>query len=329
MINMEGLTTRQLSMEGFILKQIAIGPEKKLGSAVVQGCMRITDMSEEEVDRLIKTDLENGVTFFDHADVYSNGACEALFGKVLAKQPGLRDKITLQSKCGIVRGEVNGNKAFDFSKEHLLETVNASLKRLQTDHLDYLLLHRPDALVEPEEVAEAFDELYSEGKVLHFGVSNQNPYHIELLKKTVRQPLEINQLQFSIMATGMVDAGINVNMTVDGATVRDSSILDYCRLNDVTIQAWSPFQYGFFEGVFLDNPKFPELNKKIDEIAAKYGVSNNAIAVAWILRHPAEMQVILGTTNVSRVAKSAKGADVTLTRQEWYDIYQAAGNKLP
>lgn len=311
------------------MKQIAIGPEKKLGSAVVQGCMRITDMSEEEVDRLIKTDLENGVTFFDHADVYSNGACEALFGKVLAKQPGLRDKITLQSKCGIVRGEVNGNKAFDFSKEHLLETVNASLKRLQTDHLDYLLLHRPDALVEPEEVAEAFDELYSEGKVLHFGVSNQNPYHIELLKKTVRQPLEINQLQFSIMATGMVDAGINVNMTVDGATVRDSSILDYCRLNDVTIQAWSPFQYGFFEGVFLDNPKFPELNKKIDEIAAKYGVSNNAIAVAWILRHPAEMQVILGTTNVSRVAKSAKGADVTLTRQEWYDIYQAAGNKLP
>ncbi|EST11426.1 aldo/keto reductase [Sporolactobacillus laevolacticus] len=311
------------------MKQIAIGPEKKLGSAVVQGCMRITDMSEEEVDRLIKTDLENGVTFFDHADVYSNGACEALFGKVLAKQPGLRDKITLQSKCGIVRGEVNGNKAFDFSKEHLLETVNASLKRLQTDHLDYLLLHRPDALVEPEEVAEAFDELYSEGKVLHFGVSNQNPYQIELLKKTVRQPLEINQLQFSIMATGMVDAGINVNMTVDGATVRDSSILDYCRLNDVTIQAWSPFQYGFFEGVFLDNPKFPELNKKIDEIAAKYGVSNNAIAVAWILRHPAEMQVILGTTNVSRVVESAKGADVTLTRQEWYDIYQAAGNKLP
>ncbi|MDF2909536.1 MAG: aldo/keto reductase [Sporolactobacillus laevolacticus] len=329
MINMEGLTTRQFSMEGFILKQIAIGPEKKLGSAVVQGCMRISEMSEEAVDRLIKTDLENGVTFFDHADVYSNGACETLFGKVLAKQPGLRDKITLQSKCGIVRGEVNGNKAFDFSKEHLLETVNASLKRLQTDHLDYLLLHRPDALVEPEEVAEAFDELYSEGKVLHFGVSNQNPYQIELLKKTVRQPLEINQLQFSIMATGMVDAGINVNMTVDGATVRDSSILDYCRLNDVTIQAWSPFQYGFFEGVFLDNPKFPELNKKIDEIAAKYGVSNNAIAVAWILRHPAEMQVILGTTNVSRVAESAKGADVTLTRQEWYDIYQAAGNKLP
>jgi len=311
------------------LKQIAIGSEKKLGSAVVQGCMRIADMPEEAVDRLIKTDLENGVTFFDHADVYTDGACEALFGKVLAKQPGLRDKITLQTKCGIVRGNGDHNKAFDFSKEHLLETVNASLQRLQTDHVDYLLLHRPDALVEPEEVAAAFDQLHSEGKVLHFGVSNQNPYQIELLKKSVRQPLEINQLQLSIKFTGMIDEGLNVNMTVGGASVRDGSILDYCRLNDVTIQAWSPFQYGFFEGVFLDNPKFPELNKEIDKVATKYGVSNNAIAVAWILRHPAEMQVILGTTNVSRIAASAKGADITLTRQEWYDIYQAAGNKLP
>nr|WP_283163390.1 aldo/keto reductase [Sporolactobacillus mangiferae] len=291
--------------------------------------MRIAGLSEEAVDRLIKTDLEQGITFFDHADVYTDGACETLFGKVLAREPGLRDQITLQTKCGIVRGKGEHNKAFDFSKRHILETVNASLKRLQTDHLDYLLLHRPDALVEPEEVAEAFEQLYAQGKVRHFGVSNQNPYQIELLKKYVRQPLEINQLQLSIKFTGMIDAGLNVNMTVEGASDRDGSILDYCRLNGITIQAWSPFQYGFFDGVFLDNPKFPELNKKIDEIAAKYGVSNNAIAVAWILRHPANMQVILGTTNVTRVAESARGADLVLTRQEWYDIYQAAGNKLP
>lgn len=289
--------------------------------------MRISEMSEAAVEKLIETDLENGITFFDHADCYKNGSCEALFGRVLAKRPDLRDKITLQTKCGIVHGPEY--TLYDFSKEHLLETVNASLKRLQTDHVDYLLLHRPDALVEPEEVAAAFDELHSEGKVLHFGVSNQNPYQMELLKKSVKQPLEVNQLQFSIKATGMVDAGINVNMTVDASNVRDGSILDYCRLHDVTVQAWSPFQYGFFEGVFLDNPKFPQLNKKIDEIATKYGVSNNAIAVAWILRHPAEMQVILGTTNVKRVAESAKGADITLTRPEWYEIYLAAGNKLP
>ncbi|MCL1632094.1 aldo/keto reductase [Sporolactobacillus sp. CPB3-1] len=311
------------------MKQIVIGSEKKQESAVIQGCMRIAGLSEEAVDRLIKTDLEQGITFFDHADVYTDGACETLFGKVLAREPGLRDQITLQTKCGIVRGKGEHNKAFDFSKRHILETVNASLKRLQTDHLDYLLLHRPDALVEPEEVAEAFEQLYAQGKVRHFGVSNQNPYQIELLKKYVRQPLEINQLQLSIKFTGMIDAGLNVNMTVEGASDRDGSILDYCRLNGITIQAWSPFQYGFFDGVFLDNPKFPELNKKIDEIAAKYGVSNNAIAVAWILRHPANMQVILGTTNVTRVAESARGADLVLTRQEWYDIYQAAGNKLP
>ncbi|RYM00249.1 aldo/keto reductase family oxidoreductase [Sporolactobacillus sp. THM7-7] len=309
------------------MKQIAIGPEKNQASAVVQGCMRISDMSEDAVEKMIETDLENGVSFFDHADIYSDGACEALFGRVLAKRPDLRDKITLQTKCGIVHGD--GYSYYDFSKEHLLETVNASLKRLQTDHIDYLLLHRPDALMEPEEVAEVFDELHTSGKVLHFGVSNQNPVQMELLKQTVQQPLEVNQLQFSVMFTGMVDAGINVNMTVDGANVRDGGILDYCRLHGVTIQAWSPFQYGFFEGVFLDNPKFPVLNKKIDEIAAKYDVTNNAIAVAWILRHPAEMQVILGSTNLRRIAASAKGADITLTRQEWYEIYLAAGNKLP
>lgn len=309
------------------MKQIAIGPEKYQASAVVQGCMRIKELSEDVVERLIETDLENGVTYFDHADCYSQGTCEALFGKVLARRLDLRDKITLQTKCGIVHGK--DYTYYDFSKEHLLETVNASLKRLQTDHVDYLLLHRPDALMEPEEVAAVFDELHSAGKVLHFGVSNQNPLQMELLKKTVRQPLEVNQLQFSIKATGMVDEGINVNTTFDGAACRDGSILDYCRLNNVTIQAWSPFQYGFFKGVFLDNPKFPGLNKKIDEIAAKYQVTNSAIAVAWILRHPAEMQVILGTTNPKRVSASAKGANITLTRQEWYEIYLAAGNNLP
>lgn len=307
------------------MKNVTIGSNQV--PAVVQGCMRIKDLAEDQIERLIEADLENGITFFDHADCYTNGLCEEKFGKVLAKHKDLRDKITLQTKCGIVHDPEY--TYYDFSKDHLLETVNASLKRLQTDHLDYLLLHRPDALVEPEEVAEAFDRLHQEGKVLHFGVSNQNPAQIELLKKAMKQPFEVNQLQFSIMATGMVDQGINVNMTVDASSDRDGSILDYCRLHDITIQAWSPFQYGFFEGVFLDNPKFPKLNKKVNELAAKYEVTNNAIAVAWILRHPAEMQVILGTTNLTRVAESAKGADITLTRQEWYEVYLAAGNKLP
>jgi predicted oxidoreductase len=237
--------------------------------------------------------------------------------------PSLREKMILQTKCGIGRG------TYDFSKEHILEAVDGSLKRLRTDYVDVLLLHRPDALVEPEEVAEAFTILQNAGKVKYFGVSNQNPMQIELLTKFVKQKIVFNQLQLSITNTGMVNAGINVNTEFAGSIDHDGSILDYCRLKDITIQPWSPFQYGFFEGVFLDNDKFPELNLKINAIAAKYGVTNTAIAIAWILRHPAKMQPIIGTTNPGRVKDSCKASGVTLTRQEWYDIYLAAGNKLP
>jgi predicted oxidoreductase len=218
---------------------------------------------------------------------------------------------------------------FDFSKEHILESVDAILKRLRTDYLDILLLHRPDTLVEPEEVAEAFDLLESSGKVRHFGVSNQNPMQIQLLKKYVKQPIVANQLQLSITNTTMISQGFNVNMENAAAVNRDGSILDYCRLNDITIQPWSPFQYGFFEGVFLGNDKFPELNQKIDEIAEKYEVSNTTIAIAWLLRHPANMQPVTGTMNVQRIKDCCKASEIHLTRQEWYEIYRAAGNILP
>jgi predicted oxidoreductase len=221
------------------------------------------------------------------------------------------------------------NGFFDFSKEHILESVDGILSRLNTDYLDALLLHRPDTLVEPEEVAEAFDILQSSGKVLNFGVSNQNPMQIELLKKYVKQPLLFNQLQLSIMRTGMIDTGLNVNMKVENSFDHDGSILDYSRLNDMTIQAWSPFQFGFFEGIFLNNDKFPELNQVIDGLAAKYQVTNSAIAVAWILRHPAKIQTIIGTTKPSRVQDMSRASHIKLTRQEWYEIYKAAGNVLP
>jgi predicted oxidoreductase len=229
----------------------------------------------------------------------------------------------LQTKVGIRRD------SYDFSKEHILEAVDGSLKRLRTEYIDVLLLHRPDALVEPEEVAEAFTILENSGKVKYFGVSNQNPMQIELLRKFVKQSILFNQLQFSITNTGMVDAGINVNMEIDPSINRDGSILDYCRLKGITIQPWSPFQYGFFEGVFLDNEKFPELNQKINALAAAKGVTNTAIAIAWILRHPAHMQPIVGTTNPGRLKDICKASDITLTHQEWYEIYLAAGNKLP
>jgi predicted oxidoreductase len=305
------------------MKNIKIANSDLNVSEISLGCMRISGMSNQEISNLIHTALDEGINFFDHADIYGGGKAEARFSEALNMTPALREKMFLQSKCGIRQN------SFDFSKGHILEAVDGSLKRLRTDYLDVLLLHRPDTLVEPEEVAEAFTILQNSGKVRNFGVSNQNPMQIELLKKFVKQSLIFNQLQLSITNTGMIDAGINVNMQIDRSIDRDGSILDYCRLHDITIQPWSPFQYGFFEGVFLDNPKFPELNHVIDAIAAARGVTNTAIAIAWLLRHPARMQPILGTTNAQRVKDACKASGVNLTREEWYQIYLAAGNKLP
>ncbi|EHL2522413.1 aldo/keto reductase, partial [Listeria monocytogenes] len=260
------------------MKRITIGNSALTASEISLGCMRMADLSREDANKVINTALENGIDFFDHADIYGGGKSEEVFADAIDMNATIREKMILQSKCGIRQG------FFDFSKEHIIASVEGSLKRLKTDYLDTLLLHRPDTLFEPEEVAAAFTELEKSGKVRHFGVSNQNPGQIELLKKYVDQELIANQLQFSIMHTGMIDTGFNVNMTIDPSLDRDGGILEYSRLNNMTIQAWSPFQYGFFEGVFLDNDKFPELNKTIDKIAADKGVTNSAIAVAWIQR---------------------------------------------
>ncbi|MCP7715992.1 aldo/keto reductase family oxidoreductase [Listeria monocytogenes] len=305
------------------MKRITIGNSALTASEISLGCMRMADLSKEDANKVINTALENGIDFFDHADIYGGGKSEEVFADAIDMNATIREKMILQSKCGIRQG------FFDFSKEHIIASVEGSLKRLKTDYLDTLLLHRPDTLFEPEEVAAAFTELEKSGKVRHFGVSNQNPGQIELLKKYVDQELIANQLQFSIMHTGMIDTGFNVNMTIDPSLDRDGGILEYSRLNNMTIQAWSPFQYGFFEGVFLDNDKFPELNKTIDKIAADKGVTNSAIAVAWIQRHKASFQTVVGTMNPGRIADIAKASDVTLSREEWYEIYRAAGNQLP
>lgn len=289
---------------------------------VAVGCMRISDMNEKEISAFINTALENGANYFDHADIYGNGKSETVFGKAVS--PALREQLLIQTKCGIVPG-----KRFDFSYEHIMASVEGSLKRLGMEYVDVLLLHRPDALVEPEEVAKAFDELKTSGKVRHFGVSNQNPYQMQLLQNALDVPLCANQLQFGIMHAPMLNWGINVNMYNNTGVDRDGGVLDYCRLNKITIQPWSPLQYGFFEGCFVDNEKFPELNKVLAELAEQYGVSKTTIAFAWILRHPARMQPVTGTTNLTRLQDCLKGADVKLTRDEWYRIYLAAGNQLP
>ncbi|GGA19703.1 aldo/keto reductase [Paenibacillus physcomitrellae] len=306
------------------MKTIKLGTSSLEVPVVAVGCMRINSLDKNGAERFVQSALDLGANFFDHADIYGAGECEEIFADAIHMSPSVRENIILQSKCGIRPGI-----SFDFSKEHILNSVDGILKRLKTDYLDVLLLHRPDALVEPEEVAEAFEQLEKSGKVRHFGVSNQKPMQIELLKKFVKQPIVANQLQLSITNAKMISNGVNVNMEVDSSIDRDGSILDYCRLHDITIQPWSPFQYGFFEGVFLGSDKFPELNKKIDEIAAKYGVSNTTIAIAWLLRHPAQMQPIIGTMNIDRLNDCVKAADVVLTREEWYEIYTAAGNILP
>ncbi len=305
------------------MKYIKIANSDLNASQIALGCAGIGHLSNQEIATLVHTSLAEGINFFDHADVYGDGQSEAKFAEALDMNPRLRETMILQTKCGIRKGY------FDFSKEHILEAVDGSLKRLRTDFVDVLLLHRPDALVEPEEVAEAFTILQDSGKVKHFGVSNQNPRQIELLKKFVKQKLIINQLQMSVAHTGMIDAGFTVNMKMDASVDRDGSILDYCRLHDMTIQAWSPFRYGYVDGIFLDNPKFPELNQTINAIASAKGVTNTTIVVAWLLRHPARIQPILGTSNPARLKESCKAADITLSRPEWYEIYLAAGNKLP
>lgn len=305
------------------MKKISIGKGEITASDIALGCFRMHTLTVKEASTVIHTALDQGIDFFDHADIYGAGRCEEIFAEAIDMKASIREKIYIQSKCGIKQ------TSFDFSKDHILSSVDGSLKRLKTEYLDILLLHRPDVLVEPEEVAEAFTLLHSSGKVRYFGVSNQNPMQMELLSKYINQKLMINQLQFGIMNTGMIDAGLNVNMQNNRSIDHDGSILDYCRLKDITIQAWSPFQYGFFDGVYLDNKEFPELNKQINKLAAEKDVPNTAIVAAWIARHPAKMQTIAGTMNPSRLKDLCQASKIELTRQEWYDIYLSAGNLLP
>jgi predicted oxidoreductase len=304
------------------MKTIGLANGEINASEIALGCMRLDGLSEKDAAILIRTAMEEGINYFDHADIYGHGKCEEIFSKAIGMNPSVRETVFLQSKCGIRDGY------YDFSKEHILSAVDGILKRLGTDYLDVLLLHRPDTLMEPAEVAEAFRILHSSGKVRFFGVSNQNPMQIELLNRYLGQKLVINQLQLSVTNSGFLDSGICVNMA-NSVFPADGSILEYCRLNNITIQAWSPFQYGFFEGPFIGSERYPELNQMLDAIAEENGVTPEAVAIAWILRHPAKIQPIVGTTNPTRLKAICKASQVELSRKEWYAIYQAAGHQIP
>ncbi len=305
------------------MRNILLGKSGLSVPTVAVGCMRIGGMSDKDAAAFLDTALSQGANFFDHADIYGGGRCEEKFASAFAMTADKRETVILQSKCGIRPGR------YDFDKNYILSSVDGILSRLKTDYLDVLLLHRPDPLCEPEEVAEAFFKLKNEGKVRNFGVSNHNPMQIALLESALGMPLVANQIQMSITNCTAISQGLNVNMENDRATMRDGSVIDYCRLHKITLQAWSPFQYGFFSGVFVDNPKFPELNAAMQTVADAHGVNKNTIAIAWLLRHPAKIMPVTGTTNLSRLADCLKAADITLSREEWYEIYRAAGNQIP
>ena len=308
------------------MRYITLGQDDKELSEIVLGMMRIKDKSVKEVEELVETALSVGINAFDLADIYGLGRCEELLGLVLKNRPDLREKMWIQSKCGI---RIEEFTYFDFSKEYILQSVDGILERLKIDHLDSLLLHRPDALMESNQVAEAFDLLYKQGKVRNFGVSNQNPMMMELLKKDVKQPLAVNQLQLSAAFTPGFESGFHVNMEDSQAAMRDGSIFEYCKLHDVVIQAWSVLQFGYFKGNFVGNEKFQALNQVLDRLAIKYGVTSSTIAISWILRYPAKMQAVVGTTNPKHLREVSQAANFSLTRKEWYEIYLAAGNNLP
>ncbi|WDF82129.1 aldo/keto reductase [Lacticaseibacillus pabuli] len=317
------------------MKTIKIGNTNFEASAIALGIMRMDQLSDQDAAKVLTTAKDAGITYIDSADIYGSGASEKKFAAAM-KVAGLnREDFYIQSKGGIVLDPARSHdglvfgKRYDFSKEHILSAVDGILERLHVDYLDSFLLHRPDPLMDLDEVAEAFDELQTAGKVRHFGVSNFNPQQVEMLQSAVNQRLMINQLQFGLMHTGAIDAGMHVNMQDDDSINHDGGMLEYSRRKNMTVQAWSPFQYGMFAGVFVDNPKFPELNKAMQTVADKHGVTKNAIATAWILRHPANIQVILGTMNPQHLVESAAGADVELSKQEWYDLYLAAGHILP
>ena len=308
------------------MRYITLGQDDKELSEIVLGMMRIKDKSVKEVEELVETALSVGINAFDLADIYGRGRCEELLGLVLKNRPDLREKMWIQSKCGI---RIEEFTYFDFSKDYIIKSVDGILQRLKIDHLDSLLLHRPDALMESDQVAEAFDLLYKQGKVRNFGVSNQNPMMMELLKKDVKQPLAVNQLQLSAAFTPGFESGFHVNMEDSQAAMRDGSIFEYCKLHDVVIQAWSVLQFGYFKGNFVGNEKFQQLNQVLNRLALKYSVSPSAIAIAWVLRYPAKMQAVVGTTNPKHLIEASQATNFSITRKEWYEIYLAAGNNLP
>ncbi len=316
------------------MKLMRIGNTPIEASRIALGCMRLSDDRNEAIATL-RAALDQGINFFDHADIYGRGRREEMFAAIWDEVPGLRDKIVLQSKCGIrFAGEPvkHAPTRYDFSYEHIIRSVDGSLSRLKTDYLDILLLHRPDALIEPEEVAQAFDKLQQEGKVRFFGVSNHTASQIQFLQKYVDQPLIANQLQLSVVHTHLIDEGIVMNRSDYPTLTRGEGTLEFCRMHGITIQAWSPLAGGIVSGKPLTEPdkRIEKAATVVANMAEQKCVSKEAIVIAWLLRHPANIQPVIGTMNPARIAGACQADDIELTREEWYSLFEAGrGKTLP
>ena len=325
------------------MKTQTLGSSDLQVTRIAYGCMPlggewddspISESTRKEALRSIHAALDQGMNFYDHADIYCIGKSEEVFAAIWQEVPGLRSKIIVQSKCGIrFAGEPNPNSPhrFDFSYDHILRSVEDSLKRLKTDYLDVLLLHRPDPLVEPEEVARAFDELHPAGKVRWFGVSNHTAAQLDLLRAFVRQPIVTNQVAFNLIHTDMLDEGIVFNQD-NAMLARDEGTIEYCRLHNITLQSWGSLAWGLLSGKAPDMPseKITRTAALVTEMARAKGVSVEAIIIAWILRHPARIQAIIGTTRPERIAAACQADGVELEREEWYRLFTAGrGESLP
>lgn len=293
-------------------------------SKIISGMMRLVGRGQDEAFKFLDYAYGEGVIWYDHADIYGNGECEKTFGEWLKTRKIPRENLIIQSKCGIKPGV-----CYDNSAEYIIKSVDGILERLGTDYLDLLLIHRPDVLWEPREIAKAFDALYTSGKVRGFGVSNFNPTQIEILKKYLTKPILCSQVQLSLAFAPMISEQLETNTYSQNGLSRTMGLLDYCRLNNIRIQTWSPLQFGTFQGTFIDNPNYGPLNSKLWELSQKYGVSKAAIAAAWNLRLDKNVQVVVGTTNVDHFNDFLKARNINLTREEWYALYMSAGYSLP
>lgn len=304
-------------------------------SRIAQGCMHLsrawddqppTAQERSHAITLIETAVDAGITLFDHADIYARGKSERLFGDVLAASPSLRDRMVLQSKCGI-RFAHDPHPAspgrYDFSHAHVMRSVEGSLQRLRTDRLDLLLLHRPDPLGEPDEIARAFDDLHRSGKVLHFGVSNHTAAQIALLQASVAQPLVVNQIELSLLHHHLINEGV-IAATLGTPYSAAAGTLDYCRRHGILVQAWAPLASGRLSHPETAEPALRLTAEAVAEIAARHRVSAEAILLAWLLRHPARIQPIIGTTHPDRLRDACAADGITLDREDWYTLFTAA-----